>query len=96
MDLGFSVRSVDGALAQMLGLRRTAGVVVVELLDRGAAARAGLEIGDLIYEVNGSSIKDLEDARMAFHSLMAGDRVNIKVEHAGKDVTLSFDVTELK
>jgi len=96
VDLQFSVGFVDTGIAQMLGLQRTAGVVVVELLETGAAARAGLEVGDLIYEANGTPINDLEDAQMLFRSLLVGDRVDMKIERAGKDITLGFDVIELK
>ena len=80
----------------MLGIKRTSGVVVVELIRTGAAARAGLDIGDLIYEVNGRSINDVEDARMVFRSLMVGDRVDMKVERSGKDISIGFDAIELK
>jgi len=96
IDLGFSVGSVDPGVAGMLGLKRSAGVVIVELAHRGAAARAGLEVGDLIYEVNGRPINDLDDARMAFRSLLVGDRVEIKLERAGTELELSFDIVELK
>ena len=96
VDLGFSVGSVDEGVAKMLGIKRTSGVVVVELIRTGAAARAGLDIGDLIYEVNGRSINDVEDARMVFRSLMVGDRVDMKVERSGKDISIGFDAIELK
>jgi len=96
VDLGFSVGPVGAELARRLGIKRTAGVVVVELIKNGAAARAGLELGDLIYEVNGRPITDLDDARIMFRSLLVGDRVNMKVERDGKEVAVGFDIVELK
>lgn len=96
VNLGFSVESVDEGIARMLGLSRSSGVVVVELLDAGSAAQGGLKIGDLIYEVNGRPTNNIEDARMVFKSLMVGDRVDAKIERAGKDISIGFDITELK
>jgi serine protease Do len=95
IDLGFSVGSVDKGIAQMLGLSRTSGVVVVELLDSGAAGRAGMSVGDLIYEVNGHSTNSIEDARMVFRSLLVGDEVTVKAERSGKDISFRFDITDI-
>jgi len=96
VDLGFSVGSVGEGMARRLGLTRTSGVVVVELAKKGGAARAGLKLGDLIYEINGRSINDIENARMVFLSLLVGDHVDMKVERGGEDVALGFDIIELK
>jgi len=96
VDPGFSVGYVGESMARRLGLKRTSGVVVLKLAKNGEAARAGLKLGDLIYETNGRSINDLEDARMVFGSLLVGDRVDMKVERGGDEVAIGFDIIELK
>jgi S1-C subfamily serine protease len=96
VDLEFSVDYIGAGMARRLGLNRTSGVVVVELVEKGGAARAGLKLGDLIYEANGRPIIDIDDARIAFGALMVGDRVDMKVERGGDTVVIGFDIIELK
>ena len=59
-EIGVHVQTVTPALARGLGLRRERGVIVSDLLPRGGAARAGVQLGDLVLSLDG---KPIENAR---------------------------------
>ncbi len=62
--LGLSVQSLNVELAEAFGLERQEGVVVVEVDSGSAAAKAGLEAGDVIVRVDDRPIRRITD----FHS----------------------------
>ena len=64
--LGARLETVNREIAQKLGLARVAGALVVQVNDRGPAARAGIRPGDVIVVVDG---RPVEDARAALYRL---------------------------
>jgi serine protease Do len=60
IDLGFKVQSVTPDIAAQLGLDRVKGVVVIDIQSGSVAEEAGLRPRDVIVDVNGSAVKDLE------------------------------------
>jgi Do/DeqQ family serine protease len=55
---GARLDSVDREKAETLGLDRPSGAIVVNLVDKGPAAEAGLRRGDVIVAVDGQEIQD--------------------------------------
>jgi serine protease Do len=53
-------QAVTNDIAQALGLRRPAGVLIEEVADGGPADRAGIRTGDVLLEVNGHPVDDPE------------------------------------
>jgi serine protease Do len=64
---GLKLTELTNDLRAQLGLdRRTVGVIVEKVAENSAAAREGLEPGDLIYRINRFSIRNPEEAKAAF------------------------------
>lgn len=61
--LGISAEEVGGQLAEYFGVK--AGVLVKEVTEGSAAARAGLKAGDVITRINNQAVVDVEDLRRA-------------------------------
>jgi Do/DeqQ family serine protease len=71
--LGLSLTPLTPEIAGQLGLGRNVQGAVVESEDpSGAAARAGIEEGDVVMQINGQPVRNAQDARSALAK--AGDR----------------------
>ncbi|MGC1403895.1 MAG: PDZ domain-containing protein, partial [Thermodesulfobacteriota bacterium] len=60
-SLGLSVQDLTPEIAQGLGLKKSAGVVVTQVEPESPAAEAGLQSGDVIREVNRKPVKNSDD-----------------------------------
>ena len=70
---GMTVEPITPEIARELELDRdTQGVVITDVDPSGAAASAGLREGDVIQQINGSSVRTPEDVRSALSA--AGDK----------------------
>jgi serine protease Do len=71
--LGLSLIPLTPEIASQLGIRRSVQGVVVDSVDpESAAARAGIEEGDVIQQVNGQPVRSPQDVRSALGK--SGDR----------------------
>jgi len=75
--LGLEAGSVTCRTAQQYGLNRREGVVVVTLHPDSPLAEIGMEVNDLILEIEGRSVKGPEDFRDHVSALKPGQRVTI-------------------
>jgi serine protease Do len=60
-DFGTTVQPVTSAIAQSLGLERAEGLLVSSVQPGSAADEAGLRRGDVITQINRSTVRDLAD-----------------------------------
>ena len=60
-SLGIAVQNVTPEIAQGLGLKKEAGVVVARVEPGSPAADAGIQRGDVIQEINRKPVKNVED-----------------------------------
>lgn len=68
-QLGLTVTQLTPDIARQLGLRNgTSGVVVEEVDPSGPAAQAGIQMGDVIQQVNRQPVRTPEDMRRALQS----------------------------
>ncbi|MGE3064375.1 MAG: Do family serine endopeptidase [Hyphomicrobiaceae bacterium] len=82
--LGARIETVTREVAEGLGLERVSGAIVSRVRDRGPAASAGLEAGDVIVKVDGV---DVADARTAMYRLMTrgvGNTAQLEVMRRGR------------
>ncbi len=83
--LGVSIADVNADRARQLGLSEIQGVYVAGVREDGAADDAGLEPGDVVLAVNGSTV----DAPNALQSAVAryrpGERIRVTVWRDGRE-----------
>jgi serine protease Do len=91
--LGFAGVAVDDRLAALASsLRTKSGVVVAARVMDPSAVESGLEPGDVIHAVNGTSITTMEALRSAIGALRDGSAVVLQIERQGKLQYLAFEM----
>jgi len=94
--LGASAQDVTAELAQAFGMKNQQGALVTQVSGGSPADRAGLQVGDIIVEVNGRKIRRSSDIRTRIGMLRLGEEVQLKVVRDGKSVKLKATVEEPK
>jgi len=91
--LGLAGVAIDGRLAALASTLRTkSGVIVAARVTDPSAVESGLEPGDVIHAVNGTSITSMEALRSAIEALGDGSAVVLQIERQGKLQYLSFEM----
>ncbi|RRU11610.1 DegQ family serine endoprotease [Stenotrophomonas sp. 278] len=94
-QLGAIVGAITGDVAQGFKLPDSRGALVNELVPDSAAAKAGLEVGDVIRSVNGTTVNTFSDLPPLIGALPPGSKVRLVVLRDGKERELTATLTEL-
>jgi serine protease Do len=90
--LGVNLAELTPEIAEGFGLASsTQGVVVQSVMDNSPAARAGIKRNDVIIELDGQPVSDLQKFRLRVSDMPAGRSVPVVVLRDGK--RMSFNVT---
>jgi serine protease Do len=81
--LGLSVQTLTPEIADQLGYKNVEGVVVADIAPGSSAEDAGLQVGDLIMEVNGVKVHSEADFKSAISRLKSGDSAALLVRRDG-------------
>ena len=92
-QLGIIGIAIDSQTAEMFpGLRGEYGVIVAALSASASASMTGLEVGDVIHEVNGAVASSVDALRDAMGKFKRGDAVALFIERDGKLQYLAFEI----
>ena len=72
------------------------GIVIVNLEDGYAASNAGLQKGDVIYEIDGKKIEDMAHFRFILYKYSVGDEITVKYYRNGKSKEAKVVLTSPK
>lgn len=89
--LGLEPQDITPDLAQAFHLGSAQGAIAARVLPRGPAARAGVQVGDIIQSLDGQPVRDSFDLLNRLAPLKAGHVARLGVMRSGK--TLALDVT---
>ncbi|MHB1049895.1 MAG: S1C family serine protease [Bacteroidota bacterium] len=87
---GMEIRSVDAQIARYFGLRQAQGVIVSDLKKNSPADRAGIQIADIIVEINDERITDENRLLGIMQESRAGDLWKMKIYRDKKIVSLEM------
>jgi len=90
--IGARTSGLDTNMAAALGLDRSRGAVIKDILSDGPADRAGLETGDVILSVSGTDVNDDSGLRFKLATLRRGDTASIEYVREGKTRTARVTV----
>jgi S1-C subfamily serine protease len=82
----------DAAAAR---IGRPRGLEVVQLLEPGPAAAAGLRVGDIVVELDGHAIEGVGDLQRHLVGDVIGRRLDLRVDRGGELRSVSVSPVEL-
>ncbi|MBL9194519.1 MAG: Do family serine endopeptidase [Opitutaceae bacterium] len=94
--LGVGVETLNGDLAEALGLKKDAkGVLINNVTPDSPADKAGLKRGDAILAINDRPITSLQDLRLFVSQLAPGTEVKVRTFREGKERVLEVKLASL-
>ena len=90
--LGVGLQPLDENIAESLGLPKDRGEIVRSVVPGEAAARAGIQQGDVILKVNGRDVTPDETVSYLIANSSVGARVPVEVIRDGRRQTLQVQV----
>jgi serine protease Do len=92
--IGFSMQAITPALAAALGLSRTSGVLVSDVLSDSAADAAGLAVKDIVTTVNGKPVESVPMLALELSRYAAGDDMTLGLLRETTTVLATVTVRE--
>lgn len=86
---------VDRTMARALGMSAPRGFIVGDVVEGGPADKAGLLEGDVIVKLNGNTVRNFLDFRVAIANSQPGTEVEIEVFRDGENKTMRVTLGEL-
>lgn len=87
--LGVQLQEMNDDIAAYFSAPNGKGALVWQVMDDSPAARAGLKAGDVIVEVEGDRVDDIQELHEALRGHDAGDKVAITVLRRGQSTALT-------
>jgi len=94
--LGVSIQEVSPSLAENFGMKAPEGALIGSVEKNGAAAKAGLEPGDVILKFDGKAITRSSDLPPIVAQVKPGSTVTLDVWHDGRAKEVKATIGELK
>jgi serine protease Do len=93
--LGISIQSLNQGLAKSFGRDSVQGALVAQVEPDSPAARAGIQVGDVILEFNGETVEDSSSLPLMVGAAKPGSKATVKVWRGKKERTLTATVGEM-
>ncbi len=93
-QLGVTVQYINSDLAASLGMKEVRGVLVNNVVSGGPADRAGLKSGDVILDINGAPVNDVNTLRNLIAAAGPGTQVNLTILRNGNQQQLTAKLGE--
>jgi serine protease Do len=94
--IGVGIQNVSKDLADSLGLGKAQGAAVSNVEEGSPAAKAGLEVGDVITKIDGRAVEGSADLSRTIRGMKPGTKANLSVWRGGKMRDLTITVAEFK
>lgn len=93
--LGVSVQPVTAELAKSFGMKNEQGALIAEVIKDSPAEKAGLKVGDIILEFDGTVIKDMHELPRLAAVTPVGKKAVVKVLRNGKSVEQRVTIAKM-
>jgi serine protease Do len=94
--LGVLIQPVDEDIAKSLDLPEAQGALVAKVFADSPAAKAGVEVGDVIVEFDGQRIRKSNDLPLIVAATPVGKAVGLTLVRAGSQKTVDVTIAKLE
>lgn len=92
--MGMDVRTINKQISNYLRLNRSEGAVVFGIDRNSISEEAGIEPGDIILEINGSKIKNVDDYTMIINDGFVGQKLKFLLLRDDKEISKTVILTQ--
>lgn len=92
--LGVWIQDVDDGIAKALDLPDREGVLVNRVIEESPAEKAGIDVEDVIVELEGTKVRDTAHLKNLVSTTRPGTRVKIKIARKGETRTFRVRLDE--
>ncbi len=78
-DIGFGVQSIDEGIAKAYSLESTKGVIITRIIPNSPADKAGLQVRDIISEIENYKINNEQTVAGVFQEFRTGQTITLKI-----------------
>jgi serine protease Do len=93
--LGVAIQGVDADMAKAFGLAQGGGALVADVAPGSPAAKAGIERGDIILDLNGQPVNAPDDLSLHIAETPPGTPVHLKIARNGQTRDVSVTLGQL-
>jgi serine protease Do len=93
---GLSIQSLNQNIAKYYGLNTSEGVIITDVLKRSPGEKAGLKVGDVITEINGSKVTNDGSVFDIIKEARAGDYLKLKIFRDNKSIYIDLRLEKEK
>lgn len=86
-EIGMRIQTIDEGIAKYYHLNSAKGVIVTKVYPNTPAERCGIEVGDIIVDVEGFKINNENTMFSVFHEFRAGQTITVKIIRDEKELT---------
>jgi serine protease Do len=86
-EIGMRIQSIDEGISRYYNLQNTKGVIVTKVYRDSPAEKGGIEVGDIIYEVEGYKINNENSIFSVFHEFRTNQVINLKIIRDKEEIT---------
>jgi serine protease Do len=94
-QLGVAIQSVDADMAKAFGLKQGGGALVAEVTPGSPAAKAGIQRGDIILDLNGQPVNAPDDLSLHIAQTAPGTTVHLTIAREGKTRDVAVTLGEM-
>jgi serine protease Do len=91
--MGVGTRAVTEDLQTQFSLSRSSGILIASVTQNGPAAKAGIQRGDIVVQIDGKDMVESSDLLQAIRDKQPGDQVNVTLDRNGQtmDVVVTLE-----
>ena len=94
--MGVMIQKVTPDIADSLGMEEAGGALVADVVKGGPAAKAGIEVGDVIVSFAGEPVEESTELPLMVARQPIGKSVDVKVIRDGDEETIELEIGEMK